>query len=309
MRILMVGAGGVGGYFGGRLAAAGQDVTFIARGRHLAAMKSDGLRIESPKGDAHIQPVTAHESAQGLDAMDTVFIAVKIGDTGGAIEACRDAVGPETVVISLQNGLAADDMLIEAFGAERVAGGVAYIASAVDRPGVIRHIGDNQRIQVGELPRGVSPRIEAIAGVLAAAGIDAEAVPDITRGMWEKFIFLVGLSGVTALTGQSIGVIRADPDMRGLLQAAMAETAAVARARGIDFPDDYADGRLAFADTLPEDMRSSMHHDLEAGKPLELDWLAGAVVRMGKEAGVATPVNAAIYAGLKPRRHGTDAPS
>lgn len=304
MRILMVGAGGVGGYFGGRLAAAGEDVTFIARGAHLAALKKDGLRIESPLGDVHLQPVRTEETAAGLEAMDAVFIAVKIGDTAGAIEACSKAVGPETVVISLQNGLAADDELIAAFGAGGVVGGVAYIAAELARPGVIWHIGGNPRIEVGELPNGTSPRTQAVAAALAGAGIDAEAVPDITRAMWVKFIFLVGLSGATALTGETLGVIRADPDMRALLHAAMAETAALARARGIDLPPDYTDGRLAYADTLPADMRSSMAYDLAAGKPLELDWLAGAVVRMGEAAGVPTPANAAIYAGLKPRRHG-----
>jgi len=304
MRILMVGAGGVGGYFGGRLAAAGDDVTFIARGAHLAAMRAAGLRIESPLGDALIEPVRAAETAAALDPVDVVFIAVKIGDTGTAIAACRDAVGPGTVVISLQNGLAADDELLEAFGAERVAGGVAYIASQVARPGVIQHIGANQRIQVGELPRGTSARCEAVAARLCAAGIDGEAVPDITRAMWDKFAFLVALAGVTSLTGEPIGVIRADPDMRALLHEVMKETVAVGRARGVDFPADYAEERLAFADTLPEDMRSSMYHDLAAGKPLELDWLTGAVVAMGKAEGIPTPANAAIYAGLKSRRHG-----
>jgi 2-dehydropantoate 2-reductase len=309
MRILMLGAGGVGGYFGGRLAAAGEDVTFIARGAHLAAMTSNGLRIESPLGDAEIKPVSAQTTARGLAPVEVAFIAVKIGDTAAAIEACRDAVGPDTVVISLQNGLAADDELIAAFGAGRVAGGVAYIASEVAAPGLIRHIGANQRIQVGELPAGTSARIARIAASLAGAGIDAEAVPDITRAMWEKFVLLVALAGLTTLTGETIGTIRADPDMRALLHAVMAETAAVARARGIDFAGDYADGRLAFADTLPEDMRSSMHHDLAAGRPLELDWLSGAVVRMGAALGIPTPANAAVYAGLKPRRFGADAAS
>ncbi len=309
MRILMVGAGGVGGYFGGRLAAAGEDVTFIARGAHLAAMTANGLRIESPLGDAAIEPVSAVTTARGLAPVEVVFIAVKIGDTQAAIEACFEAVGPDTVVISLQNGLAADDELIAAFGAEKVAGGVVYIASEIAAPGLIRHIGANQRVLLGELPAGTSARIERITASLAAAGIDAEAVADITRAMWEKFVFLVGLSGVTTLTGETIGAIRADPDMRALLHAVMAETAAVARARGIDFADDYADGRLAFADTLPEDMRSSMHHDLAAGRPLELDWLSGAVVRMGAAHGIPTPANAAVYAGLKPRRFGAGGPS
>ena len=192
MKFLMVGAGGVGGYFGGRLAAAGEDVAFIARGAHLAAMRSHGLKIESALGDALIAPVTAIETAHGRGPVDVVFVAVKIGDTPSAIDACGDAVGPDTVVISLQNGLAADDMLLAAFGPERVAGGVAYIASVAAAPGVIRHTGTNQRIQVGELAGGRSARMDRIAEVLVAAGIGGESVHDINRAMWENYDFLVG---------------------------------------------------------------------------------------------------------------------
>ncbi len=306
MKILMVGAGGVGGYFGGRLAAAGEDVTFIARGPHLAAMQARGLKLESPLGQALIDSVSAFPNADGLDPVDLVFIAVKLGDTPSAIEACRGAVGPETVVISLQNGLAADEWLVAAFGAERVAGGVAYIASNVAAPGVIVHTGTYQRIQVGELAGGLSPRTDRIAAALSRAGIECESVGDIARARWEKFVFLVGLAATTSLTGETIGVIRADPDMRGFLRAVMDEAAAVGRARGIDFAEDYSDQRLAYAETLPESMNSSMYFDLAAGKPLELDWLSGAVVRMGLESGVETPVNATVYAALKTRRGGDD---
>ncbi|MDX1484566.1 MAG: 2-dehydropantoate 2-reductase [Alphaproteobacteria bacterium] len=309
MKILMVGAGGVGGYFGGRLAAAGEDVTFIARGPHLAALQARGLRIESPLGLVRLESVEAVETADGLGDFDVVFIAVKLGDTASAIEASRDAVGPGTTVVSLQNGLAADDLLIAAFGVERVVGGVAYIASQVAAPGVIRHTGTNQRIQIGELDGGISPRIDRIAAALGRAGIDVESVGNITYAMWEKFVFLVGLAATTSLTLEPIGVIRADPDMRGFLRAVMAEAAAVGRARGIDFADDYADQRLAFADSLPADMTSSMYHDLVAGKPLELDWLSGSVMRMGRDSGIDTPVNATVYAALKSRRTGNSAGS
>lgn len=309
MKILMVGAGGVGGYFGGRLAAAGEDVTFIARGPHLAAMQARGLKLESPLGQALIDPVRACANADGLDPVDLVFIAVKLGDTHSAIEACRAAVGPDTVVISLQNGLAADEWLVAAFGAGRVAGAVAYIASKMAAPGLIQHTGTNQRIQVGELAGGLSPRTDRIAAALVRAGIECESVGDIARARWEKFVFLVGLAATTTLTGETIGVIRADPHMRQFLRTAMDEAAAVGRARGIDFAEDYADQRLAFADSLPDSMTSSMHHDLAAGKPLELDWLCGAVARMGVESGVETPVNATVYAALKTRRGGGDTPS
>jgi 2-dehydropantoate 2-reductase len=309
MKILMVGAGGVGGYFGGRLAAAGEDVTFIARGPHLAAMQARGLKLESPLGNAHIDPVRASADADDLEPVDLVFIAVKLGDTPSAIKACRGAVGPDTVVISLQNGLAADDWLVDAFGDGQVAGGVAYIAVEMAAPGLIVHTGTNQRIQIGERAGGLSPRTDRIAAALTRAGIDGESVGDIARARWEKFVFLVGLAAVTSLTGETIGVIRADPDMRGFLRAVMDEAAAVGRARGIDFAEDYADLRLVFADTLPETMTSSMYHDLVAGKPLELDWLSGAVMRMGVESGIPTPVNTTVYAALKTRRGGPDTAS
>jgi 2-dehydropantoate 2-reductase len=209
------------------------------------------------------------------------------------------------VVISLQNGLVAENMLIDAFGPERVAGGVAYIASAVAAPGVIRHTGTGQRIRVGELAGGPSARIDRIAEVLTAAGINCESVDDINRTMWEKFVFLVALAATTCLTGETIGVIRADPDMRSFFHAVMAETAAVARAEGVDFAPDFADQCLSFADTLPEAMTSSMYHDLAAGKPLEVEWLSGAVAEMGTAAGVDVPVNATVYAALKSRKAGT----
>lgn len=305
MRILMVGAGAVGGYFGARLAAAGADIAFITRGAHLARMATEGLTVESPLGDIRTGPVQAAESARALGPADVVFVAVKLGDTGDALGAARDAVGPDTVAISLQNGLAADGMLADAFGPERVAGGVVYIASVLAAPGRIRHTGANQRILVGELPRGRSARLERVAAMLSAAGIDAEVADDITRARWDKFIFLVGLSAATSLTGETIGTIRADPDLRAFLRAAMEETAAVARARGIDLPQDYVEERLAFADTLPETMTSSMYHDLAAGRPLEVEWLSGAVARMGAEAGIATPVNATVYAALKNRSAGS----
>jgi len=309
MKILMVGAGGVGGYFGGRLAAAGEDVNFIARGPHLAAMQARGLKLESQLGNVLVDPVRACVNADGLDPVDLVFIAVKLGDTPSAIEACRGAVGPDTVVISLQNGLAADEWLVAAFGAGQVAGGVAYIAANAAAPGVIVHTGTNQCIQVGELAGGLSPRTDRIAAALTRAKIKCESVGDIARARWEKFVFLVGLAASTSLTGETIGVIRADPNMRALLRSVIDESVAVGRARGIDFAENYADQRLAFADTLPEAMTSSMHHDLAAGKPLELDWLSGAVLRMGVESGIDTPVNATVYAALKTRCGGDNTTS
>lgn len=298
MRFIMLGAGGVGGYFGGRLAAAGNEITFVARGAHMEAIKNNGLSIKSPRGDLRLKDLRVVADPAAAGPADVIFLAVKLGDADAAIEAIRPVVGPGTTVISLQNGVEAEDRLEAAFGPGHVAGGVAYIAAAIETPGVIRHLGANQRIQLGTLPGHPGAPVAAIVEILAAAGIDAEMPADITLAIWQKFVFLVGLSATTTLTGQPVGVIRSDPRGRAFLHDVMAEATLVARARGVGLAADFARDRLAFADTLPEAMRASMAHDHAAGKPLELPWLSGAVVRMGAEAGVPTPVNNAVVAAL-----------
>ncbi|MQA64865.1 MAG: 2-dehydropantoate 2-reductase [Alphaproteobacteria bacterium] len=302
MRFIMMGSGGVGGYFGARLAAAGHGVGFVARGAHLAAMKTAGLRVTSPCGDVTVSPVVAAEDPAVLGAADVIFVAVKLGDLKDALGRIAPAVGPATTVISLQNGVEAEDRLVAAFGPGRVAGGVAYIAAAVEAPGTIRHIGTNQRIEIGTLPGGEAVPVAAIVAALAEAGIDAAAVADIRHAIWRKFVFLVALSATTTLTGRTIGVVRADPHARALFADLMAEAAAVGGARGIPLADDIVADRLALTDTLPEAMTSSMAHDAAAGRPLEADWLSGAVVRMGRETGVPTPANNAAVAILALRR-------
>jgi 2-dehydropantoate 2-reductase len=302
MRFIMMGSGGVGGYFGARLAAAGHGVGFVARGAHLAAMKAHGLRVLSPRGDVTVAPVAAAADPATLGPTDAIFVAVKLGDLEDVLGRIAPAVGPATTVISLQNGVEAEDRLVAAFGPGRVAGGVAYIAAAVEAPGTIRHIGTNQRIEIGTLPRGEAVPVATIVAALAEAGIDAEVAADIRLAIWRKFVFLVALAATTTLTGRTIGAIRADPQARALFTDLMAEAAAVGRARGIRLPDDIVADRLAFTDTLPETMTSSMAHDAAAGRPLEVDWLSGAVVRMGREAGVPTPANNAAVAVLALRR-------
>ena len=298
MRFIMMGSGGVGGYFGARLAAAGHGVGFVARGAHLAAMKAKGLHVISPCGDVTVAPVTADEDPAAFGPVDVIFIAVKLGDLEDALGRIAPVVRPRTTVISLQNGVEAEDRLVAAFGPGRVAGGVAYIAAAIEAPGVIRHIGTNQRIEIGSLPGGESAPVADIVATLAGAGIDAAAATDIRLAIWRKFIFLVALAATTTLTGRTIGVIRADPRARALFADLMTEAAAVGRARGIALPDDIVTDRLALTDTLPEAMTSSMAHDAAAGRPLEVDWLSGAVVRMGREAGIPTPANNAVAAVL-----------
>ena len=301
MRIAMMGSGGIGGYFGGRLAANGCDVKFIARGRHLEAIRAQGLRIDSrDMGDAIIQPAKATDSPADVGPVDYVIIGVKLWDTAEAGRDILPMVGPETTVLSLQNGVECDDILAGIVGAERLIGGMAQIASSIAEPGVIKHIGTMQRVVIGEPAGGSSSRVDALHAALEAAGIVAEISDDIQRTIWEKFVFLVGLSATTCLMRTTIGPIRQDPDRREMLLNVMRETVAVGRAKGAALPEDFAEDRLTFTDGLPEDMTSSMHHDLERGNPLEAAWLSGAVARFGRDLGIATPVNQAVFATLKP---------
>lgn len=304
MKIVVVGAGGVGGYFGGRLAATGSDVTFIARGEHLAALRRNGLRIESALGNALIRPVKVTDDPATLGHADMVWIAVKLWGTEEAARAIAPLMGPETAVISFQNGVEAEDLLLRLYGRERVMGGVAHIAAVIEQPGIIRHNGTLQKLAFGELDGRRSPRAEALLAACRGAGIDASIPADINRGIWEKFVFLVGLSGMTALTRQPIGAVREDPDSRAMLLEVMREAAAVARAKGVVLASDAAEQQLAFTDGLPAAMISSMLGDLRRGNRLELPWLAGAVVRLGRELGVSTPMNSAVYAALKPYADG-----
>lgn len=302
MKIAMMGSGGVGGYFGARLAAGGHDVSFIARGAHLAAMKRDGLKVISAlHGDVTVKPVQATDDPSDVGVADAVIIAVKLWDTEAAGRAVLAMVGPGTLVISLQNGIAAEDILAPIVGADRLAGGAAFIASAIEAPGVIKHIGTIQRIVIGELGGGITPRITGFTEACREAGIDAEASGDITRILWEKFVFLCGLSGTTTMLQKTAGPIREDPEHRRLLTDIMEEVALVARAKGIALPADFVEGRLEFFDGLPAEMTSSTHHDLDRGNRLEIPWLAGSVVRLGDELGVEVPANRKVCMALAPR--------
>ena len=300
MRIAMMGAGGVGGYFGGRLAASGCDVTFIARGRHLEALRNNGLRIDSRDiGDATIDPVEATDTPADVGVVDYVIVGVKLWDTEEVGRGILPMVGPDTTVLSLQNGVECDETLARVVGTGHLIGGVAFIASSISEPGVIKHIGTMQRVVVGERAGGSSLRVNALHEALLQGGINAEVSENIERTIWEKFVFLVGLSATTTTLRTTLGPVREDPESRELLLDVMRETVAVGRAKGIDLPADYADDRLAFADGLPVDMTSSMHHDLEAGNRLEVAWLSGAVARFGQELGVATPVNQSVFEQLE----------
>ena len=297
MKIVVMGSGGVGGFYGGRLAHAGSDVAFIARGRHLAAMREHGLTIENEaQGSIHLPKVrVTDDPATLVGPADLVIIAVKLWDTEAAARAVKPLVGPDTAVLSLQNGVIKDDILRREFGDRAVMGGVAYVGTHVARPGVIRQTGTLQKLVFGEYDGRRSARAEALLDALLRAGIAAELSSDIRRTLWEKYVFLVGLSGSTATMRATLGPIRANPQTRGFLLELMRETVAVGRAHGVALPEDYAEQRLAFADTLAADMTSSLHHDLEHGNPLEVAWLSGGVVELGTAVGVPTPANRAVW--------------
>ncbi len=306
MRIAIMGSGGVGGYFGARLARGGADVAFVARGAHLAAMRERGLSIEGGPDPIHLDRVEVTADPATIGMADLVMFAVKLWDTETALEQIRPLVGPDTTVISFQNGVLKDEDLAAAIDRSRMMGGVGYVATTIDRPGVIRQTGPMQRLIFGEFDGSRSARGEAFLEACLRGGINAELSPDIRREIWQKFVFLVGLSGTTATMRRAIGPIRENPRTRAFLHDVMSEVVAVGRALGVDLPPDYAERRLVLADDVAPDMTSSMHHDLQRGRPLEVRWLAGGVVRLGRKAGVPTPLNRAIADILALAEHGED---
>jgi 2-dehydropantoate 2-reductase len=296
MKIAVMGSGGLGGLYGGRLAHAGYDVTFIARGAHMLAMKEQGLLIENQEhGDIRVSDPNVTDDPAAVGVADYVLIAVKLWDTEAAINAIRPMVGPGTAVISLQNGVVKDDILRREFGEDAVVGAVAYVATHVARPGVIRQTGKMQRLVMGEYDGQQSRRAQQLLDAMLHAGIQAAISDDIRRTIWEKYVFLVGLSGTTATMRSTIGPIRENAQTRAFLYELLKETVAVGRAHGVRLPSDYADDRLAFLDTVPATMTSSMHHDLEKGNRLEVAWLSGGVVQLGRAVNVATPANRAVW--------------
>jgi 2-dehydropantoate 2-reductase len=296
MKIAVMGSGGVGGFYGGHLARVGCDVTFVARGAHLQAMREHGLRIESAAhGDVHLPQVNVTDDPATIGTVDLAILAVKLWDIEDVAKKLKPVVGPHTAVLSLQNGVIKDDILRREFGDKAVMGGVGYVATHISRPGVIHQTGKLQRLLFGEYDGRRSARAEALLAAALRTGIDVELVADIRRTLWEKYVFLVGLSGSTSTMRLPIGPIRENPQTRAFLHDLMRETVAVGRAHGVALPEDYADQRLAFADTVAADMTSSMHHDLERGNRLEVAWLSGGVVQLGKAVNVPTPVNRAVW--------------
>jgi 2-dehydropantoate 2-reductase len=305
MRIAAMAAGAVGGYFGARLAAAGHDVFFIARGAHRDAMLKNGLTIESVHGDVHLEKPNVSDDPAKVGPVDVVLFAVKLWDTEKAAEQARPLLGPDTRVVTLQNGVDSYERIAPIVGPERAIPGVTYVVTVIDKPGVIRQASVFQSIICGTIDGRPDAKLSAFVDAAKAAGIDITLSDNIQRDRWHKFIFLAATSGATAVTRSTMGPILKDPDMRAMLGNIMRETLAVGRAKGVDLDPGYVDERLAFADAhVPDGMKASMANDLDRGNRLELDWLAGRVSQLGKELNVPTPVNDTIYAALKLYRMG-----
>jgi len=304
MRIAVMAAGAVGGYFGARLAAAGHEVSFIARGAHLAAIRAGGLRLESPLGNLHIRDAKATDDPREVGAVDIVLFAVKLWDTEIAAAAARPLVGADTRVITLQNGVDSVERLQPILGSDHVVGGTTHMATVIAAPGVISHTSQFALMRCGHVDGRADRRLAAFVDCSRAAGIEASLADDVNLDRWKKFTFLVGLSGATGMTRLPLGPILADGDTRAFFLALMQEVVEVGRAGAIALPADFAQERLAFADTTPPGFKASLLHDLERGNRIELDWLAGKVVELGRARHLATPANAAVYAALKLHRNG-----
>jgi 2-dehydropantoate 2-reductase len=304
MRVAVMAAGAVGGYFGARLAAAGHEVAFIARGAHRDVMRRDGLKIESGLGDLHLKSVNVSDDPKPVGPVDVVLFAVKLWDTEIAGEQTRPLVGPSTRVITLQNGVDSVERLAPMLGDDVTIAGTTYVVSTIAGPGVIRHTGTTARIICGRLDGRSDPILADYVEQMKAAKIDATLSDHMLVDLWKKFIVLTGTSGITSSTRQPLGAVRDDEDMRALFYKLMHETIAVGRAAGVELPPDLSGDIDRSVVAFPPTMRASMANDLAAGNRLELDWLAGKVVALGRKYGVPTPAQEAVYAILKPYRLG-----
>ena len=303
MRIAIVGSGGLGGYFGGRLAASGVDVVFVARGAHLEALRTHGLRIESPNGNLHLPRVSATDDTSTVGPVDVVFFAVKLYDTESAIPLLSPLIDADTVVIPFQNGVESVEMLSRAVDRSHLAGGTSYVQAGIAEPGLIRHIALD-RLIFGEIDGARTPRLERLLETCRQAGVTAALSEQIELEIWSKFVHLSVLSGMTSVTRSPVGALRDDPDLFAMWQAALVETVAVARARGIALPRGLFDELVTLLHQLPAQAASSMLQDLERHRRLELPWLSGAVVRMGRALDVETPIHRFITTVLNPHVNG-----
>lgn len=298
MRIAVVGSGGIGGYYGGHLARAGEAVTFLARGEHLRAIQARGLAVKSPHGDFTVE-APATDDPRAVGPVDLVLFSVKSYDTEAAAEAIRPLLGPETAVLTLQNGVDNEERLGRLLGTERILGGAAFIMSVIEAPGVIAHTFGG-RVVFGELDGSETPRARRILERFDAAGIRAELSPAIGRVLWEKYLLIAAVAGMTALSQRPIGEIRACPEARRMCRGILEELAALAKGSGVALDPDAVDRTLGAIDRLAPGMYSSLYHDLTHGKRLELEALHGHAVRLGERLRIPTPMTFAVYAALRP---------
>jgi 2-dehydropantoate 2-reductase len=307
MRIAVVGAGGVGGGYGAALAKAGADVTFVARGAHLAAMKEHGLKVQGGRGETHLVPTKATDNPAEIGKVDIVLFCVKLWDVESAGERIKPLIGPDTAVIPLQNGIDAAERLIPILGRHAVMGGVAQISASIVGPGLILQVGSFMRMIFGELDGTISRRGQDFLALCLKAGFDATLSEQILTELWMKFVLLAANAGIMSATRQPIGTLRDDPDLRPVFVAAYQETIDVGRARGIALPADAIETVLGFTAHIPPAMKASMALDLDRGNRLELPWLSGKVASLGRELNVPTPTHSMLYAMLKPYIMGTPA--
>lgn len=301
MRIAIFGTGGAGGFFGARLANAGEDVTFIARGKHLAAIRKEGLHVDTPNGEIVIHPAQATDDPGEVGAVDAVIVGVKAEQVVDTAEAIRPMIGEDTCVVPLQNGVEAPSQLAAVLGEAHVLGGLCGTLSWVTGPGRIRNIGKVNFIKFGELDNRTSGRIEQLRQAFEQTGVTVEVPASIQQALWEKFLFVVSFGGVGSVTRAPVGVIRELPETRQMLQRCMQEIQSVADARQIPLAEGIVDKTLSFVDGLPPDGTTSLQRDIVDGRPSELEAWNGAVVRLGKEVGVTTPTHAFIYHSLLPQ--------
>ena len=299
MKVVVVGAGGVGGYFGGRLAAAGHEVAMVARGPHLAALRAHGLRVRSVKGDFAV-PVDASDDPSAFGPCDVVLFCVKAYDTEAAARRLAPALGPDTAVVSLQNGVDNEDQIGAVVGADHVVGGAAFIFSTIAEPGVIAHTGGPARIVFGERDNRRSDRVESLLAACLEAGIDTDIAKDINAVLWTKFAFICAAAGMTSTVRLPLGDIRESPAAWAMFRDIVAEVVTLARLEGVEVGDGVVDQQVGFAAGLPADSYSSLHHDLTSGRRMELDALHGSVVRRADRLGLAVPACRATFAVLEP---------
>jgi 2-dehydropantoate 2-reductase len=301
MRIAIFGAGGVGGYFGGRLAQAGESVAFIARGAHLEAMRRDGLRVSSVAGDFEVRPAEATDDPASVGPAEAILVTVKAWQVTGAAGMLAPMLAADTMVVPLENGVEAADEISSVIGPGRVLGGLCKIVSYVSGPGRITHAGVPPRIEFGERRGGPSPRVAALRTVFEkASGVSVGTPDDIEAALWEKFLFIAPVSGVGAVTRMPVDVFRSVRESRELLEGAMREVWALARSRGVALKEDAVERTLRYVDSLPPGSTASMQRDILEGRPSELDYQTGAVVRLAREAHVPTPVHEFLYRCLVP---------